>query len=152
LDFPQRQLQSREAVLYADLTCSDTGDLDWSDPHSWGVTKIDFGFRSIPLRVAEALSRLGVFHVAGLCLIADIWGAIAFTEFEDYETAEGLILATIEGLEARHLITEAATNEDVQILYRSWQWPMYDFEFRPINISLIDLKEEQERHFYSNFG
>ena len=110
------------------------------------------GFGPFRCGVAEALSRLGVFHVAGLHLIADIWGAIAFTEFEDYETAERLILATIEGLEARHLITEAATNEDVQILYRSWQWPMYDFEFRPINISLIDLKEEQERHFYSNFG
>ena len=76
--------------------------------------------------------------------MAEIWGAVAFTEFENWETADGLIRATIEGLEAQHLITEAATSEDVQTLYRLWPWPMYDINFKPIKISLADLKEEQD--------
>jgi len=77
--------------------------------------------------------------------------AVAFTEFEDRRTAGGLIRATIEGLEAQHSTTEAATNEDVQTLYRLWPWPMYDIDFTPLKISLADLKEEQERHLYANF-
>jgi hypothetical protein len=149
---PNWQLHSREAVLYADLTCSDDGGLDWNDPHSWDDIKIDFGVRPIPLQVTEALSRLGVFSIAGLRLVAGIWGAVAFTEFEGWEIADGLIRATVEGLEAQHLTTEAATNEDVQTLYRLWQCPMYDLEFKPIKVSLLDLKAEQERYFCANFS
>ena len=66
--------------------------------------------------------------------------------------ADGLIRATVEGLEAQHLTTEAATNEDVQTLYRLWQCPMYDLEFKPIKVSLLDLKAEQERYFCANFS
>ena len=148
---PNWQLHSQEAVLYADLTCSDTGGLDWNEPHSWSDIKFDLRFPLFPLQVAEALRRLGVFDVAGLRLVAGIWGAVAFTEFEDRRTAGGLIRATIEGLEAQHSTTEAATNEDVQTLYRLWPWPMYDIDFTPLKISLADLKEEQERHLYANF-
>ena len=50
---PNRQLYSREAVLYADLTCSDAGGLDWNDPHSWSDIKFDLRFRPFRSRLRK---------------------------------------------------------------------------------------------------
>ncbi len=148
---PNRQLYSREAVLYADLTCSDAGGLDWNDPHSWSDIKFDLRFRPFPLQVAEALSRLGVFYAAGLRLVAEIWGSRCIDRSSsNWETADGLIRATIEGLEAQHLITEAATSEDVQTLTVYGRGRCTISTSKPIKISLADLKEEQDRQFYAN--
>jgi hypothetical protein len=139
---------AREATLYADIIRSDTGELSWNDPLYWGSARAGFGFRPFALKVAEALERLGVSQAAGLRLVGDIWGAVPFTDLESYDTACGLIRATIEGLAAQGLVSEAATNDDVQTLYRGWQMPMYDLDFKLIEIPLTDLQEDQERYLY----
>jgi hypothetical protein len=149
---PNWQHFTREATLYADIVRSDTGELSWNDPLDWGKVRPDVGLRPPVLQVAEALEHLGAFQPAGLRLVADIWGAVPFTDLEGADTSCELIRATIEGLAAEGLTSGTATNDDARTLCWGWQMLMYDFDFKLIEIPLTDLQEDQERYLYRELG
>lgn len=102
--------------------------------------------------MVEAMFTLGIFTPKGLKATSEIWGHVEFTGTEDHTHAERLTEALLKRLVAEKLPSEAATQEHVNALYNDWQLPMYDFDFSLIHVSLAELKAEQERRLWSEFG
>lgn len=145
LILPNWELYIREARLYADLTRTDSGALVWNDPDAWADDLDVFGFPPTVLSVARSLSRMGVFSREGLGLVHDIWPSIAFRSVEDHAQSKALIQETLERLIKAGLPADEATDDDVRMLYSSWQLPMYDIDTRMRSIELAELRAEQQR-------
>jgi hypothetical protein len=104
------------------------------------------------LRVAEALSAVGAFSRAGLNVMADIWGKFDFQEKETRADAERLTEQMLTRFVQEDLPTKTATQQDVSLLYHGWQMPMYNFEFRLIDVPLDDLHRERDALLWAEVG
>ena len=55
-------------------------------------------------------------------------------------------------LQTAELITDIAQQDQVQILFESWQLPMYRIEFAQIEVSLEDLRADQDAMLWREMG
>lgn len=143
---PNWDLYIREAQLYADLTRTDSGALVWNNPDDWPDDLDIFATTPTALTVTRALSRLGVFSQEGLRIVHDVWKTTPFRTTEDHAQSSALIQTTLERLMAQGVPVKEATGEDVQLLYRAWQIPMYDIDTKARVVDLETLREEQATH------
>lgn len=148
--FPNWSVYQRENRLYADIESYEDGNVGWNSPSCY----TDNFPSLVPpvLKVAEAMSVVGIFTPQGLKVTSDIWGQITFKNTETFSSARNLTRILIEQLEKENLISRTATKEHVNTLFNDWQLPMYDFDFCQIPVTLEELKEEQERVLWAEIG
>jgi hypothetical protein len=141
---PNWNLSTRESQLYADIEAYEDGVPQWNTPvsHVSGLPRLT----PQALQVAESLSVAGIFTRKGLDATAEIWGQVEFRDTETYADARRLAQQLLTRLIAENLPSEAATQEDVRVLYELWQMPMYHIDFTLIDVSLPELLEERERN------
>ena len=104
------------------------------------------------LRVAEALSALGIFTHKGLDATAEVWGQLEFRDTETRADAERLTKQLLKRLIAEGLPSGTATQDDVDVLYRSWQMPMYRLDFRLVDVPLAELMAQREANLLAEIG
>jgi len=147
---PNSNIAIRESQLYADIEACEEGVLRWNEPKGYtsGLP------RSTPtaLRVAEALSAVGIFTRKGLDATAEVWGQLEFRDTETRADAERLTQQLLKELIAQGLPSANATHEDVNMLYRSWQMPMYHLDFTLIDVPLEDLMAQREVNVQAEMG
>ena len=138
---PNSTLYNRESKLYADIEAYEDGAPLWNAPtvHSSGFP----AWKPPVLAVTEAMSALGMFSLAGLKAVAEIWETTAFTGTESLQDSERLMEQLVGRLIKEGLPSEQATPDHVGCLYRSWPLPLYDVDLKPIPVTIEELKEEQ---------
>ena len=92
------------------------------------------------LRLAEAMSALGIFTPRGIKATSEIWGKVEFSDREGRADALALINALVKRLFLEGLLSEEATNDHVTELVDYWQLPMYNLEFDLLEVSLKNCK------------
>ncbi|MCP1761167.1 hypothetical protein [Bradyrhizobium japonicum] len=55
----------------------------------------------------------------------------------------------LKRLHAEGVMLDTAQDDDVGVLSRDWQIPMYNLDFSLIQVPLEDLEAEQERELWS---
>jgi hypothetical protein len=147
---PNWSLYRRESQLYVDIEERDDSSHGWSTPLAHPRA---FGFLTpTPLEVAEAMSALGLFTVSGLMAVSEIWGRVPFSDKETHAQAQALSKELLERVVAEGLPGENAENRHVSSLYDAWQLPMYDFDLKRIEVSLEELRSEQDRILWNDIG
>ncbi len=148
---PNWSVYRRESQLYADIEVRDDGEVYWSTPTGHHMDHL-VGFVPAALRLAECMAALGLFTTRGLTLTADVWSNLEFVGTKGPEDARRLASELMGRLIELGMPTDAATQEHVDTLFSSWQLPMYHLDFTNIDVSLDDLKAQQEATFWSEFG
>jgi hypothetical protein len=140
----------RESQLYADIEAYEDGTPMWSKPtgHASGFRR----FKPAALQVAESLSMVGVFSPRGLRAASDVWGAVEFKDSENWQDSEKLTRCLLEKLIAEKLPSNEASDQDVSTLYQSWQLPMYNLDFRLIDVPLADLEQARDAMLWAEAG
>jgi hypothetical protein len=72
-----------------------------------------------------------------------------YKDREDHHDGAKLTEQMLTRLHNQGLILDTAKDEDVGVLYRDWQIPMYNLEFSLIQVPLEELEAEQERELWS---
>ena len=147
---PNWNVYQRESKLYADIEAYEDGKPQWSAPN--GSTHIFPSFVPRALALVEAMAALGMFSTQGLKATAEIWRHVEFKDTESHQDAKRLTCQLLERLKAEGLPTEAATQDHVNSLFYDWQLPMYRFDLGLIKVSLEELRAEQERLYWAEFG
>ncbi|MGM5049533.1 hypothetical protein AB8A20_11710 [Tardiphaga sp. 604_B6_N1_1] len=147
---PNSVVYDRESKLYADVEAYEDGAALWSAP---GGHRSPFPPRMPPvLEVAEAMSACGMFTVAGLTAVSEVWREVDFVDAQTLQMAEALTERLLERLMAEGLPAASATQEHVNALYRHWPMPMYNVDLGPIPVTLEELKAEQDRLLWAEAG
>ncbi len=100
----------------------------------------------------DALLAVGAFTEAGLKIVSEIWGQVEFKESEDHQDAQKLTELMLKRLIEADLPLEKADQKHVNALYHSWQMPMYNLEFKLIDVPLEELQSEREAMARSEYG
>lgn len=141
---------SRESLLYADMVAYEDGELTWHSPEAV-ITPWDQGDLG-PWKVCTALRDMGAFTRAGLDVASSIWSQLNFEDSQHWRDAQRLTHEMLLGLERSKLITEAAHEDQLHILYQQWQLPMYRIDFRRLEVPLQNLRDEQEAMLWAEVG
>ena len=149
---PNSTIFNREGVLYSDIAAYEGEGTSWNDPADLIHEMSFLGHPPTALRLAEAMSRLGMFTRRGLELTAQIWGKVEFKEQESFRETNALTKTLLQGLIGERLPSDEAEQEDVDLLYGSWPLPMYHFDFGLIEVPLEDLQSEQEALLWGEIG
>jgi hypothetical protein len=156
IDFimPNWALFERESSLYADVVVQEHGDPMWHSPVEMyeGDQRPDDHLPT-SFRVVAALEALGVFTSGGLKVLAEVWGKHEIGGESDVSGSLHRLSPNddlFEGLRAAGLITERATSQHARDL-RRWQLPMYNMEFRGIEVGLDDLREQRDANLNALF-
>lgn len=155
---PNHEVFQRESDMYADIICHDDGTLHWHDPnemHRNSDLPFDFlGECSAPRpwQVCVALRDFGLFTREGLGIMSDAWSKIDFREEETWHDAKARVEEMLVACEKAGVIAKHAQQDQVSCLYNSWQMPMYHLEFSQINVSLDELRAQQERNLAMEMG
>ena len=149
---PNWAMFSREGVLYADVAEFRGEDASWNDPAGHAHESLFPVPCSMALKLAEAMSLLGMFKLRGLEIAADTWGVMDFREKEGSAEAETLTQRLINRLITEELPSDQAEQEHVRLLFNMWQLPMYRLDFQLIPIPLEDLLNEQDRMLWDVVG
>ena len=149
---PNSTIFRREGLLYADIEGYEDEGASWSNPSDL-IHPLSFSGRTpTALRLAESMSRLGMFTRRGVELTAQVWGKLEFKEQESFREAQALTRTLLKGLIAEELPAKEAEDKDVQLLYEVWQLPMYNVDFGLIAVPLEDLHNEQEALLWGEIG
>jgi len=151
---PNWSVFARESVMYADIAVHEDGTASWNDPiTSIPASMSDFRFAMKPkaLGTAEALHAVGTFSPQGLTALADVWDAVEFKDTVSASASERLTQTMLERYIAEDLPMEHADDKHVQRLYRGWQIPMYNLDFKLIEVPLADLQREREAIYRAEF-
>jgi hypothetical protein len=139
---------SRESLLYADMVTYEDGELFWQSPEAamppWG----ELG----PRQLCIALRDVGAFTREGLDVTSSVWSQTEFKDTQHWSDTERLTREMLLALDKAKLITEAAHEDQLRILYNHWQLPMYWIDFKPLPVSLEDLRAEQEGSLWNEIG
>jgi hypothetical protein len=148
---PNWSLYSRESMLYADIITHDDGEPMWNEPTT---SRPLFGnIRPPTWEVVEILRDIGALTRPGLDIVADVWGKVEFSgDQECFSAGNAATSEMIDRLDAAGLISADATQEQCRWLYSAWQLPMYSIDFRAIEVSLEELKAEQDAALYAEMG
>ena len=149
---PNSMIFNREGVLYSDIAAYEEEGVSWSDSADL-IHELSFSRRPpTALRLAESMSRLGMFTRGGVELTAEVWGKVEFKEQENVREADDLMQTLLGELSGEGLPAEDAAEEDVQLLYEAWPLPMYHFDFGLIEVPLDDLQNEQQALLWAEIG
>ena len=105
---PNWTIFNREGVLYGDIAAYEGEGTRWNDPAD---LIHDFSFPERPptvLKLAEAMSLLGMFSLRGLEITAETWATVEFKDKESFREANALTRTLIERLVAEKLPADQA--------------------------------------------
>lgn len=146
---PNSTIYRRESRLYVDVEAYQDDTLTWSEPRDPYIG-LPFGpFTPPTLRVAAAMEQLGMFRANGLKAVSDVWGRLEYSDKEDHHDGAKLTEEMLKRLHAEGVMLDTAQDDDVRVLYRDWQIPMYNLDFSLIQVPLEELEAEQERELWS---
>ncbi|MBG0795929.1 hypothetical protein IYY11_21460 [Methylocystis sp. H62] len=147
---PNWNIARRESQLYADIEAYEDGAPTWNAPTGYasGLPRL----KPVALRVAESLSNVGAYSLKGVQAIANFWGTTEFKDTENWQDSENLTRCLLETLIAEGLPSERASEQDMSMLYDSWQMPMYNLEFKLIDVPLEDLERERDAMLWAEAG
>jgi hypothetical protein len=147
---PNMVLYDRESALYADLMSDESGTLAWHAP-SAGFDTVRFdldlmGMNDVPkgYPIVDALDAAGGLTSKGLEIIHTVWGAVPFSADVDWHLVDELRKETVNRFNAAGVVTDRATDDHAQILYRRWQVPMYEVDFSKVEVDLAALLKARE--------
>jgi hypothetical protein len=147
---PNWNISRRESQLYADVEAYEDGAPMWSKPTG---RVSGFGpFKPAALQVAESLSMVGAFSPGGVRAVSDVWGATEFKDAENWQDSKNLTRRLLEQLIADELPSDEASDKDVSTLYSSWQMPMYNLDFKLIDVPLADLERARDAMLWAEVG
>lgn len=147
---PNFTIYMRESLLYTDLVTHEDGTLAWNDPV---VPPNMFGMGDLlAWRVCQALRSMGAFTRKGLDIISTTWSNTEFADAQSWSDAKGLCLEMLKALEVAGLISDRATPEQASTLLHDWQMPMYNINFKKIDVPLEQLQADRDASFWSEFG
>jgi hypothetical protein len=142
---PNSTLFRRESVMYADVAADDDGTLQWLAPE--GMSS-GFGYlKPMAFQIADALSALGVFTLAGVKILHDVWGATPITPATRWEITFENHKPLLEALQRASLCTDRASQDHVNTIANFWQMPMYGMDFREIEVPLEELWAAQDAQY-----
>ena len=141
---PNWNLYERESWLYADIAAYESGGLGWNNPLEGACTFDSEVFTPISLLLAEAMAMLGIFTFAGLKATREVWDQVEFADKEGREEARQLTLELFNRLNQEELPSKKATDQHFNTLFRFWQLPMYNLDFKMILVSLKELEAARE--------
>lgn len=147
---PNSTLYRREGQLYADVESNEDEVPVWRAPSVYPT--LSASFAPPVLSLVESMSALGALTLAGVKAVADIWGEVDFVDTQTRAEAERLTRLLIERFIVEKLPGERASQNDVNWLYRSWQMPMYHFDFAMIDVPLDELKAQQDAMMWAEAG
>lgn len=140
----------RESALYADIESDEHGALSWNRPAA--LASAWSRFEPPVLLLARALRDLGLFKRASLEIVSEEWSALDFVDGEGAEEATRLTRAVLERMLAAGLVPDTATDDQAQLLLHRWQLPMYDLDFRELEVPLETLAAEREAALWAEAG
>lgn len=147
---PNSSIWARESMLYADIVTYEDGEPIWNAPEPivrpWALGN------PVPWHLCEALRDMGAFTRSGLDVVSSVWGATDFESVQNWRDAERLTLEMLRELDAAKLIASSAREEQLPVLYHSWQLPMYRIEFKRLDVPLDDLRAAQEAMLAAEAG
>jgi hypothetical protein len=148
---PNWNRYAREGAMYADIEVHENGIPIWNEPKVFGgsITSMD---EPLILRLARALETVGALTRAGLQAVSDIWAVRSFTDSEGYDDNRRLVRALVSRLHAEGLVRGHATQDLIRPMWIYWQLPMYDLDFRELQVPLVELKVEREAAQWAEFG
>jgi AbiV family abortive infection protein len=146
---PNSTIYRRESRLYVDVEAYQDDTLTWSEPRDPHVGLPFLSFVPPALRVAAAMEQVGMFTPNGLKAVSEIWGSLEYRDREDHHDGAKLTEQMLKRLHAEGLMLDTAQDDDVGVLYRDWQIPMYNLDFSLIQVPLEELEAEQERELWS---
>jgi hypothetical protein len=139
---------SRESLLYADIVTYEDGELIWHSPEAPMSPWDKLG----PWQVCTALRDMGAFTRDGLDIASSVWSQTDFKDSQHWSDTQRLTHEMLLGLEKTTLLTEAAHEDQLRILYYHWQLPMYRIDFTRLEVPLEDLRAEQEAMLWNEIG
>ena len=148
---PNWSRYARESAMYADIEVHENGIPIWNEPRVFGggITSMD---EPLILRLARALELVGALTRAGVQAASEIWAARSFTDTEGYDDNRQLVRSLVDRLHAEGLVQRHATQDLIRPLWNYRQLPMYDLDFRELQVPLEDLKAEREAAQLAEFG
>lgn len=149
---PNSTIFNRESALYSDIAAYEGQGVEWNNPADRMHEPWLLNLSPLVLRLAEAMSLLGMFTLRGLELTTDTWRKTDFRDQEDPRDAMALTQTLIKHLISKGLPSDQAEQEHVELLYREWQLPMYNLDFELIPVPLKDLQDEQDRLMWQEVG
>jgi hypothetical protein len=147
---PNWKIFARESRMYVDVEIYEGGERGWNKPQS--VSQYSFNAEPAVLRIADALSALGVFSHKGLQATANIWDDVTFSDKQNYSHSQILTEQLLTRLIEEKLPTESAKQEHVAWIYNCWQMPMYNIDFSLIPVPLDELQQQRDAMFYAEVG
>ncbi len=142
--FPNWSLFNRENQLYSDVLRAESGSISWNTPSSLNVLIGKVPLTEPPaLKLAKAMSDLGLFSHQGLRATSDIWNGTTFRGQENWSDSHPLIYALLERVTKESLPTVSDTDQKSLEILEHWQLPMYDFDFALIEVSMHELEVTQ---------
>lgn len=148
---PNSTVARRESILYADIEAYENDALVWNMPHRL-QNQYGFDHRPAVLDTVDALFAVGAFTETGLKIVSEIWGQVEFQESEDHQDAQILTELMLNRFIEADILLERAHQKHVSALYHSWQMPMYNLEFKLINVPLEELQLERAAMARSEYG
>lgn len=147
---PNWSLYFRESAMYADIEGHEDGTLSWNDPSM--LAKTSFRFPPPALGLARAMRAVGLFEPKAVAIVSEVWSAVEFVDVQGAQDADRLTRTTLERMISSGLVPDAATDEDAKPLLRGWQLPMYNLDFKEIDVPLEDLAAEREAALWAEAG
>lgn len=142
--FPNWSLFNRESQLYSDVLRTENGSVSWNTPGALDVLIGEVPLAEPPaLKLAKAMSDVGLFSHQGLRATSDIWNGTTFTGQEDWSDSHPLTYALLERITKESLPTVSDTDQQRLAILEHWQLPMYDFDFALIEVSMHELEATQ---------
>jgi hypothetical protein len=146
---PNSILWRRESQLYVDVAVYEDDSPQWSSPMVHPVFFQEFEPQA--LEVCESLFRLGIFSRRGLEITSEAWGQVEFIETEGYLEGEARTKSMLDAALEENLQSEATSQNDINLIYNSWQIPMYNIEFKSVSIEFSELDDERKSALQSEY-
>jgi hypothetical protein len=146
---PNAAIYRRESLLYADIETYEDGLPRWTAPHAYrSVSPFEPG----PWRVCKALHDMGAMERDGLDIMSEAYSQVDFLGTQNSSASRRLTYEMLVKLQAAGLISDAATDDQVSLLYGDWQMPMYRMDFGRVEVPLEQLRDERETLLWSEAG
>ena len=139
--FPNWSKFGRESQLYVDILHEADRGPYWSEPSRVAINR--FGMEPPALRLAGAMSKLGLFSPPSLKAVSEVWGQMTFIEEETLADARHLTRKLLKRLIQEERVPETTTQDEANYLFSEWQIPMYDLELDLIKVSMDELEAVQ---------
>ncbi|MER9592987.1 hypothetical protein NKI94_30200 [Mesorhizobium australicum] len=149
---PNSTTSTRETLLYADIVTYEEGDPIWSEPSYDDPVSRMFPRYPSPWKTCEALQIVGAFTREGLDIVSSAWAGVDFSGAETSRESSKLTFEMLVSLDGDKLIPEAATKEHASHLMHRWQLPMYQLDFKRLEVSLEELKKQRDANFWAEAG